>query len=119
MNQEQFAQDLIRTLDAGTRELDAATLAQLHAFRRAATAEADTHHAARGALVWVRHHPWLPAGLAAGLLMLGWLAYQRPQAPDNSDVDILLLTEGIPPQAFADWSLVQQDHMGQQCLAAN
>lgn len=119
MNQEKFAQDLIRALDEGARELDAATVTQLRVFRRATVSGTDTRHAGHGALARAQHRPWLPVALAAGLLLLGWLAYQRPQAPDNGDVDILLLTEGIPPQAFADWSLVKRDYLGQQCLATN
>ncbi len=119
MNQEEFAQDLIRALDEGARELDAATITQLRAFRRAAASGTDARHAGRGALAWAQYRPWLPVTLAAGLLLLGWLTYQRPQTPDNGDVDILLLTEGIPPQAFADWSLVKRDYLGQQCLATN
>lgn len=130
MNQEQYTQELasevVRVLDQGARELDGATVARLQAGRRLALAGADSHVAGQSALAWARQHGWRPMALAATLAGMAWLFMQGPalqptQAPTaaEDEVDLLLLTEGLPPQAYADWSLVQQDHLGPQCLAAN
>lgn len=112
---------VIGALDAGTRRLDEATLSRLYASRRQAVSALQVRHAGGGALVF-RQHPalWL-MGLAAMLLTGAWLAFRQPAAPpppvpDTSELDIQLLTGELPPQVFADWSLVTRESVEAVCL---
>ncbi len=118
--EQQLADHVAQVLDSGCRELDAATLARLRAVRREAVAVGERRDGGHGVLVWVMQHRWLPLALGSFLLG-GWLYYQhqlRQQAAETGELDILLLTEAIPPQAFADFSLVKRDLVEQQCLVA-
>jgi len=56
------------------------------------------------------------------LLLGAWIALWKPapQIPanlDGSDLDIQLLTGELPPQVFADWSLVTRENVESVCLS--
>jgi hypothetical protein len=116
------AERVIKTLDHGTRHLDAKTLSRLYDSRRQALAAVHAQHAGQG-LMALRQHPALVGlGLAALLLVAAWLTLKQPPQvkspviPDNSELDIQLLTGELPPQVFADWSLVTQENVEAVCL---
>ena len=53
--------------------------------------------------------------------MVAWLALRqpvpsKPVTPDTSALDIQLLTGELPPQVFADWSLVTRENVEAVCL---
>lgn len=102
MNHEDFAKRLAATLDQGARELDPMLATRLSALRRqAVNARHGHHHVGHGVVAWTHDHPWIAMALAVCLLLTGWLGYQ-PQSGDNGEVDILLLTDDLPPQAYAE-----------------
>lgn len=115
------AERVIKALDQGTRNLDAVTLSRLYDSRRRAVSALHAHHAGQGLLV-LRQHPALwGVGLVSVLLVGAWLAMQQPQPPkpaisENSELDIQLLTGELPPQVFADWSLVTRENVEAVCL---
>ena len=119
---EQTAARVVETLEQGTRELDAKTLSGLYDGRRQALAALHARHVGGGVLALQRHPALWGLGLASALLILAWLAMQpagpqRPAAmPDTSDLDIQLLTGELPPQVFADWSLVTKENVEAVCL---
>ena len=51
--------------------------------------------------------------------MAAWLGTRPQPQPEGNNVDILLLTGDIPPQAYADWRLVHSEDVGTQCLTVN
>lgn len=116
-----LAARVIDTLDRGTRQLDPGTLARLYDSRRQAMAALQAHHAGQGLLA-LRQHPILwGLGLLSFLIVIAWLGYRSPMAPapvapDTTDLDIQLLTGELPPQVFADWSLVTQENVEAVCL---
>jgi hypothetical protein len=101
VNQSGFIRSLARALDQGTRELDAATTARLAAMRREAV-RGGGRHTGQGALVHAHRHPWLSIAMAAGLLLAGWFVLHLQQPSDNAETDILLLTDELPPNAYAE-----------------
>jgi hypothetical protein len=95
---------LAKTLDQGTRELDQATLAKLAAIRHTALSchHPAPHPAGHGPLAWTLHHPWRTGLFAACLLSAVWLGVAWQLPADSRDIDILLLTDELPPQAYAE-----------------
>ncbi len=126
MSEEDFATTgpvadrVIDTLNQGARHMDAGTLARLYDSRRQALATLHAQHAGQGALL-LRHHPALwGLGFVAILLIAAWLGLKPPvsqvPAADSSELDIQLLTGELPPQVFADWSLVTKENVDAVCL---
>lgn len=120
---DEFVQQVTNTLDAGTRKLDAETLSRLYDSRRQATSMLHVQHAGQGLLALKRHPLFLGLGLglAALLLAAAWLGLMQPQPhhpalPDTSELDIQLLTGKVPPQVFADWSLVTKEQVEAVCF---
>jgi len=116
-----LTEQVIGALDAGTRRLDDATLSRLYASRRQAVSALQARHAGGGVLALGRHPALLGLGLAALLLTGAWLALRQPAlqpspVPDTSELDIQLLTGELPPQVFADWSLVTRENVEAVCL---
>jgi hypothetical protein len=116
-----IAARVIRTLDHGARQLDAGTLARLYDSRRRALAFLQAHPAGQGLLVLRRHPALTGLGLATMLLMGAWLALHpspppHPATADTSALDIQLLTGELPPQVFADWSLITRENVEAVCL---
>lgn len=115
------AERVIKALDQGTSHLDTATLSRLYDSRRQAVSALHAHHTGQGLLA-LRQHPALwGLGLVSVLLVGAWLTMQQPQpqAPaisENSELDIQLLTGELPPQVFADWSLVTRENVEAVCL---
>jgi hypothetical protein len=89
-------------LDQGCRSLDTTTVAQLASMRRLALSNRKHSQVGQGLLAWTHDHPWRTMLLAATLLVAAWTGYSWQQPSDNSDVDILLLTDELPPQAYAE-----------------
>jgi hypothetical protein len=112
---------VIDALNQGTRELDPGTLSHLYDSRRQAMTAVHAQHAGQGLLA-LRQHPVLwGLGLVSLLIVAAWLGYrspmvQAPAATDTTDLDIQLLTGELPPQVFADWSLVTQENVEAICL---
>lgn len=107
-------------LDDGARQLEADTLSRLYASRRQAVASLQSYQA-QGDVLALKRHPLL-WGLG-GLLLLAvvWVFLQNPLptpffGTDTSDLDIQLLTGELPPQVFADWSLVTRENTEALCL---
>lgn len=115
------ADRVITALNHGTRQLDAGTLSRLYDSRRQALAVRHAQHAGLGLLA-LRQHPALTGlGLAALLLLGAWFTLRQPvtpmpASPDTTALDIQLLTGELPPQVFADWSLVTRDNVDAVCL---
>lgn len=119
MNDQEFVHDIKLALDQGIADLPGETRSRLYSARRLAMNANPVGHAGPGVLVMARRHIWLPLLLTAALLLALWQG-MRPDAPvDNGDLDILMLTDDIPPQAFVDWRLVRREHVGALCLIAN
>lgn len=116
-----LTEKLIGVLDAGTRRLDDATLSRLYASRRQAVSALQARHGDGGALVLMRHPALSGLGLAVLLLTGAWLALRHPvphpsALQDTSELDVQLLTGELPPQVFADWSLVTRENVESVCL---
>jgi hypothetical protein len=116
------ARRVIGALDRGTRHLDAGTLSRLYDSRRRALSTLHAHHAGQGLLV-LRRHPALFVGLGLiSLFVVGlWFGLGRfvpwgGSVSDTSRLDIQLLTGELPPQVFADWSLVTRENVDAVCL---
>lgn len=112
---------VVAMLDQGARELDTQTLARLYAGRRQAVASAQGHQAATPVLVLRRHPVWAGLALASALLVMAWMALEsggrgQPAPLDTGELDIQLLTGELPPQVFADWSLVTRENVEAVCL---
>lgn len=115
------ARRVIAALDQGTSDLDAKTLSRLYDSRRQAVSVLHAQHAGEGLLVLRRHPVLWRLGAVSILLVAVWLGMQhtKSQAPaisENSELDIQLLTGELPPQVFADWSLVTRENVDAVCL---
>ena len=115
------AEKVVEALNLGTRTLDAKTLSRLYDSRRQAMAALHAQHAGHGLLALKQHPILVGLGTVAVLLAAAWLGMQQPkvQSPamtDNSELDIQLLTGELPPQVFADWSLVTRENVEAVCL---
>lgn len=123
MNEQEFAGEIRRSLDTGLDQMDRAVAARLHAARRSALNR--TAPAGGGANVLAlarRHASLLVLGTGMAILAALWFGLLAPVAPpavDTGPLDIMLLTDDIPPQAYADWRLVRSEDVGPQCVAEN
>lgn len=117
MNEAPFVRDIRASLDRGLDQIDPATRSTLYEARRRAVDHAVSNDHRGGALTLARHHPWRVALLLAGAAVLAAWWAGRPAPPsEDAEVDILLLTGNIPPQAYADWRLVSREDVGAQCV---
>jgi hypothetical protein len=103
---QEFTRHITHALDQSTRNMDAATLARLASMRRKVV-RGDVRHAGYGVLTQVQHHPWLGLAVAAGLLLAGWFVLQQGQLSELGETDILLLTDDLPPNAYAEKAFTQ------------
>ena len=101
MNQQDFIRTVTKALDQGVRGIDARTSARLAGARRFAV-QNGVRHAGHGTLAYIPRHPWLGGAVALGLLLAGWLLLQAQRSPDTAETDILLLTDDLPPNAYAN-----------------
>ncbi|MBI5330629.1 MAG: DUF3619 family protein [Betaproteobacteria bacterium] len=118
MNEQDVTRRVVETLDQGARELPPEVASRLYDLRREAVRRISARHVGQGVLAWTQHHLWAPALLLGLLILAAWYGLtprERPVAEPNN-VDVLLLTDAVPPQAFADWSLVTRDNAEAQCL---
>lgn len=106
MNEREVIAKVTGALDAGADGLSPSTLDALRAGRRRALAARRQHEPGRAhghtlALDWIHHHGKLFwASLLLLAIVLGWAAYQMSNDQDASDMDIQLLTDDLPPQAY-------------------
>ncbi len=121
MNEQDLVEDIRQALDDGLDRMDQATRARLLEARRGAMNPARPAGAPGMVLALARRHSRAAILLVLiGALLAGaWFGLRAPPAPDNAELDILLLTDDIPPPAFADWSLVRREDVGPQCVAEN
>ncbi len=121
MNERDLVNEVRQALDDSLDQVDQSTRSRLLAARRAALHPAGVKAGEVGILILARHHPWIVMLLlACGLLMVAWFGLRVPPAASvGEEVDIMLLTDDIPPQAYADWRLVHREDMGPQCRAVN
>lgn len=113
---------VVDTLNEGARTLDPAVTSRLYDIRREAVRRVSAQHVGGGVLAWSRDHIWAPVLLLALISLGAWHGLRTSQSPlpaETSNVDILLLTGTVPPQAFADWSLVSRDNAEAVCLTAH
>jgi hypothetical protein len=112
MNEFDTAQQIVRHLDRGVRELDPAVVGRLHEARFAALSRVPVRqlrlsaagHAHFPALAWDRHHRALLATLAAltiGLSIIAFNYWQQDPEDESGMLDAKLLSSEIPPHAFA------------------
>lgn len=120
MNEQELTRGVIAALDQGARELDPVAASRLYDIRREAVRRVSAQHVGQGVLAWTQHHLWAPLLLLALLILAAWYGLAPRELPvaDPNNVDVLLLTDAVPPQAFADWSLVTRDNADVQCLSA-
>ncbi|MEW6676531.1 MAG: DUF3619 family protein [Pseudomonadota bacterium] len=118
---ERSAKKWVAALDEGVRDLPPATCAALYDRRRQAMAALSARHVGGGTLALSRHPGLIAAGvlLLLGVLVWVWMQPGPRQAPaslESGELDVLLLTGELPPQVFADWSLVTQENVEAVCL---
>jgi len=112
-------------LDQGVASLPPDTRSALYDRRRQALAcrpAAENAVLGGGVLVMAREHPAWVMGLMLILALATWLLAFPPynlhsDAADTADLDIELLTGELPPQVFADWSLVTRENVEAVCLS--
>ena len=104
---DDLAYHLTASLNQGIQELDAATARQLAQFRRQAlSARASPAHAG-GVLVLLHRFSFLAPLLVLIMLFSGWWLMHSQQPPYSAEMDILLLTGDLPPNAYADKTFSQ------------
>jgi hypothetical protein len=118
---EHSAKKWAAVLDQGARDLPPATCAALYDRRRQAMTALSARHVGGGALALSRHPVRVALGALLVLGVLGWLLMQpgprqAPASLDSGELDVLLLTGELPPQVFADWSLVTRENVEAVCL---
>lgn len=101
MNHQDFIRTLTQALDQGVRDLDAHTSTRLAGMRSVAVRN-GIRHAGHGTLAHIPRHPWLGGAVVLGLLLAGWLLLQSQRSSDTAETDILLLTDDLPPNAYAN-----------------
>lgn len=117
MSETPFVRDIKHSLDQGLTHIAPPTLAALRGTRHRAIGQSGTIQTRPGALALARQHPWsIALLLASGLLLALWWHQRVPAPAEDAEVDILLLTGAIPPQAYADWRLVSREDVGEQCV---
>lgn len=105
MNEQEFIAKMTRALDEGVGRLDVPTVDALRAGRRRALSarrhsDAGSVHGKVAVLDWFHHHTrmfWVVLLLA---VLVGMAGYQMFGSEEIEDVDILLLTDDLPPQAY-------------------
>jgi hypothetical protein len=120
VNEHDLADEIRQVLDDGLDRMDGETRARLHAARRQVLNSAFTPDGRGGALALARQHHRIVLALLAGALFLtAWFMLRPEPLADGGDLDILLLTDDIPPQIYADWRLVRREDVGPLCLTVN
>ena len=116
MNERDLVENIKSALDDSLERMDEATRTRLYFARREVLNPSRHALQGNGVLVLASQHPWsLMFVLALGVAMAAWFGMRAPPA-ESGEVDILLLTGDIPPQAYADWRLVRHGDVGPQCL---
>lgn len=97
---DQFAQRVVERLDQ--LPLSAEVVSGLRQARRKALVQVQHSAHSHGPVLvvaWLRRHPlWAFASLAS----IGWLlwALNKPVQMDQDEIDLLLLSSELPPQAY-------------------
>jgi hypothetical protein len=116
VNEDRFVRDIKQSLDEGLDQIDTGIRTQLYIARRQALTDRRSPSGNLGILTLAGKHPWLIATLlASGLLLAAWSGLHSTPTSEDAQVDIMLLTGNIPPQAYADWRLVRREDVGEQC----
>lgn len=120
MSERNLVETVRNALDDSLEQMDEATRARLYAARRGALSASRAAPSGADILVLARHHARAVALiLVVGLALAVWFGTRTQPQPESNNVDILLLTGDIPPQAYADWRLVRREDVGPQCPAVN
>jgi len=113
MTREQhIAKDIVKLLNYGTSQLDAATSAKLATARRQAVAVAAKQVqvapvATAGVERFLMEHlhvqrSWITVGLLLGVLLLVVAITQQNSQRGQLEEDSLLLSSDLPPEAYVD-----------------
>lgn len=107
MNEREYANRVIRLLEAGVRQIDVRVAGEIEARRKRALAGAGSPQAVGPGLLGLAHAHGggLAAAIAAGLVTLAlaaWWAGQQTDPSEDADMDLMLLTDDLPPNAYLD-----------------
>lgn len=104
MNEQEFITYVTRSLDRGTQELEAPVAAKLSAARHhaLATPAAPATAGRDAALAWMHGRVWLGLLTALTLLVAGWTYTRSLETIDSVQTDIMLLTDPMPPNIYAN-----------------
>ncbi len=105
MNEQEFIAKVTGALDEDAGRLASPTVEALRAGRRRALAgrrqrDAGSPHAWVAVLDWPHHHSRMFWALLLVAVLLGMVGYQMLNDQDAADLDIRLLTDDLPPQAY-------------------
>jgi hypothetical protein len=104
---DEFARRLTTALNQGLSDIDTPIRHRLASIRHHATHVDPVAIDNRGVLTWAFQHKRLASFVTLALLLAGaWLVQKTPHA-DTAKTDILLLTDDLPPQAYADKKFTQ------------
>lgn len=114
VTEDNVVRGVVNTLNDGTQRLDPGVASRLYDLRREAVRRVSAQHVGGGVLAWTQDHRWAPALMLGALVIAALFGLSHTPAPssvpDNA-IDVLLLTDAVPPQAFADWSLVTRENV--------
>ena len=120
MNERDLIDEIRQVLDDGIDRMDGDTRARLHSARRQVLNSAFTPDGRGGALALApRQHRIALLLLACALFFIAWFILRPEPIAEGGNLDIMLLTDDIPPQIYADWRLVRREDVGPLCLTVN
>lgn len=104
MNEQEFITYVTRSLDRGAHDLDEPIAGRLSAARHHALAAPATlvTQGRDAALVWPHSRVWLALLTALTLVVAGWTYMRSLETVDSVRTDIMLLTDPMPPNIYAD-----------------
>lgn len=104
---DEFARRLTTALNQGLSDIDTPTRHRLASIRHHAAHADPVALSNHGVLTWAFRHKRLASFIALAILLSGAWFVQKPIHTDSAQTDILLLTDELPPQAYADKKFTQ------------
>jgi hypothetical protein len=105
MNEQDFAENIVRRLDEGLDRLPPGTLYRLRLARDAALSRAHLGESelSLGPSRFLNHRVLIPLfALILGLSILVVWQQQSPQQPDYAEIDAQVLSDELPVTAYLD-----------------